>query len=289
MTPEEARQAARFLRAHPPFDALAAHDVERVAASAELEAHRAGDIVFAEGADALEHLWAIRTGAIELATRGRVLDVLAEGEVFGHGSLLSGLPPAFSARATEDTLCYRIAADEAKALLWGPAGVTFVARSLREEPTELHILAREPAVNTADQPVGTLVRGDAVACGPDTPIREAAQMMSAGLSTAVVVDLGADGLGILTDHDLRTKVVAAGMSVDTPVSGAMSAPAYTCTADQRAGEVLAEMFDRGLRHVPVLSPTGQVAGVVDDVDLVALRTRSSFYLRQRIATARSDE
>ena len=79
------------------------------------------------------------------------------------------------------------------------------------------------------------------------------------------------------------------MSVDDPVSAAMSAPAYTCTADQRAGEVLAEMFDRGLRHFPVLSATGQIVGVVEDVDLVALRTRSSFWLRQRIATARSDE
>ena len=113
--------------------------------------------------------------------------------------------------------------------------------------------------------------------------------MSAGPGTAVVVDLGPEGFGILTDRDLRTKVVAGGMSVDDPVSAAMSAPAYTCTADRRAGEVLAEMFDRGLRHFPVLSSTGQIVGVVEDVDLVALRTRSSFWLRQRIATARSDE
>jgi CBS domain-containing protein len=235
------------------------------------------------------HLRVIRSGAVELTTRGRVLDVLGEGEVFGHGSLLSGLPPAFSARAVQDTTCYRIAGEPARALLSAPAGVTFVARSLLEEPTELHMLAREPAVNTADQPVGSLVRGEPIVCAPDTTIREAAQLMSAGPGTAVVIDLGPRGYGILTDRDLRTKVVAAGMSVDDPVSAAMSAPAYTCTADRRAGEVLAEMFDRGLRHFPVLSSTGQIVGVVEDVDLVALRTRSSFYLRQRIATARSDE
>jgi CBS domain-containing protein len=289
VTPEEARQTARFLRAHPPFDSLADDEVERVAACAELEAYRSGAVVFEEGADPVGHLRVILSGTVELASRGKVLDVLAEGEVFGHGSLLSGLPTAFSARAVEDTTCYRIAADEARAVLSGPAGVTFVARSLLEEPTELHILAREPAVNTADQPVGSLVRGDPVVCGPDTTIREAAQLMSAGPGTAVVVDLGPEGFGILTDRDLRSKVVAAGMSVDGPVSAAMSAPAYTCTADRRAGEVLAEMFDRGLRHFPVVSSTGQIVGVVEDVDLVALRTRSSFYLRQRIATARSDE
>jgi CBS domain-containing protein len=263
--------------------------VERVAAAAELESHAAGDLVFDEGAEPVGHLRVIRSGAVELTTRGKVLDVLGEGEVFGHGSLLSGLPPAFSARAVQDTTCYRIAGEPARALLSAPAGVTFVARSLLEEPTELHMLAREPAVNTADQPVGSLVRGEPIVCAPDTTIREAAQLMSAGPGTAVVIDLGPRGYGILTDRDLRTKVVAAGMSVDDPVSAAMSAPAYTCTTDRRAGEVLAEMFDRGLRHFPVLSSTGQIVGVVEDVDLVALRTRSSFYLRQRIATARSDE
>jgi CBS domain-containing protein len=289
VTPEEARQTARFLRAHPPFDSLAADAVQRVAACAELETYGAGEVIFGEGVEAVRHVRVIRSGTIELATRGKVLDVLVEGEVFGHGSLLSGLPTAFSARAVEASSCYRIPAEDARAVLSGPVGVRFVARSLLEEPTELHILAREPAVNAADQPVGSLVRGDPVVCGPDATIRQAAQLMSAAPGTAVVIDLGPQGFGILTDRDLRSRVVAGGMSVDEPVSAAMSAPAYTCTADRRAGEVLAEMFERGLRHFPVLSSTGQIVGVVDDADLVSLRTRSSFWLRQRIATARSDE
>jgi CBS domain-containing protein len=289
VTPEEARQTARFLRAHPPFDSLGDTEVERVAACAELESFRAGAVVFQQGGEPVRHLRILHTGTIELAANGKVLHVLGEGELFGHGSLLSGLPAAFSARAVQDSNCYRLAAGEAESLLSGPAGVKFVARSLLEEPTELHTLAREPAVNTADEPVGRLVRGEPVVCGPDTTIREAAQLMSAGPGTAVVIDLGAAGFGILTDRDLRTKVVAGGMSVDDPVTGAMSAPAYTCTAERRAGEVLAEMFDRGLRHFPVVSPTGRIVGVVEDTDLVALRTRSSFYLRHRIATARSDE
>ena len=111
--------------------------------------------------------------------------------------------------------------------------------------------------------------------------------MTAAAATAVVVDLGARGYGILTDRDLRSRVVAGGISGDDPVSAAMSAPAYTSTVDRPAGEVLLEMFDRGLRHFPVVSADGRVVGVVEEVDLVAARTRSSFYLRQRIARATS--
>ena len=120
MTSEEARQTARFLRAHPPFDALAADAVERVAAQAELESYSSGDVVFGEGAAPVRHLRVIRSGVVELATRGRVLDMLVEGDVFGHGSLLSGLPTAFSARAVEDSTCSRIPGEEARGLLFRP-------------------------------------------------------------------------------------------------------------------------------------------------------------------------
>jgi CBS domain-containing protein len=290
--PEETRvpveaDLAAFLRAHPPFDTLDPEEVDRVAASAELEFYRTGDVVFAQGAAPVTHLRVVRSGSIEIVADGNVLDVLGEGELFGHASMLSGFPTGFEARAAQDSSCFRIGVEVAQALLSAPAGLRFVARSLLEEPTELHILAREPTENIADQPVGSLVRGEPVVCEPDTPIREAAQRMTVAAATAVVVDLGDRGYGILTDRDLRTRVVAGGMSADDPVSAAMSAPAYTCSVDRPAGAVLLEMFDRGLRHFPVLSSGGRVVGVVEEVDLVAARTRSSFYLRQRITRAGS--
>ena len=65
----------------------------------------------------------------------------------------------------------------------------------------------------------------------------------------------------------------------------MSAPAYTVAADRRGSEVLLDMLERGIRHFPVLSPTGRVVGVVEDSDLVAVATRSSFHLRAAIARA----
>ncbi len=290
MAPEEARQTARFLRGHPPFDALAAATVERVAADAELECYRAGETIFAQGADPVGDLRVVRDGTVELIEDGKVVDVLREGELFGHASMLSGFSTGFEARAARDVSCYRIGGQLAEELLSGPPGLRFVARSLLEAPTELHALAREPARNAADQPVASLIRGRPAVCLPDTPIREAARLMTDASGHAVVVDLGPThprGFGILTDADLRTRVVAAGLGADAPVSAAMSAPAYTCAADRSAGDVLLEMFDRDLRHLPVVSAAGAVLGVVEEVDLVAAGTRSSFYLRQRIARAQS--
>ncbi|MDQ6605910.1 MAG: DUF294 nucleotidyltransferase-like domain-containing protein [Actinomycetota bacterium] len=288
-TPAVPPEVTRFLRAHPPFDALDAETVERIAGAVEVEFHRAGTTVFSQGAEPVEHLRVVRSGAVEIVHDGRVLDLLGEGELFGHASMLSGLPTGFEARAAEDTLCYRVGAGSARELLAGPAGLRYVARSLLELQADMVSAAPEAARDPAHQPVSALIRGAPALCGPDTQIREAAQIMSAANATAVVIALGDGALGILTDRDLRERVLAGGLSGDAPVSAAMSSPAYTCAPDRLGGEVLLDMLDRGFRHFPVVAATGQVLGVVEDLDLVAVQTRSSFFLRQRVARAQSVE
>jgi CBS domain-containing protein len=280
-------EVTRFLRAHPPFDALARSSVERVAAVAEVEFHRAGATIFSQGAEPVEHLRVVRSGAVEIVHDGRVLDLLGEGELFGQSSMLSGLPTGFEARATEDTLCYRIPADAAREPFAGSAGMRFVARSLLETGRDLAVQVSEADRDPANQPVGALIRSQPVVCGPDTPIQEAAALMTEMSVTCAVVDIGDGTLGIITDRDLRRRVLAAGLPADSPVSAAMSAPAYTCPPDRLGGEALLDMLDRGFRHFPVVSASNEVLGVIKDLDLVATQTRSSFFLRRRIARART--
>jgi CBS domain-containing protein len=92
-------------------------------------------------------------------------------------------------------------------------------------------------------------------------------------------------LGIVTDRDLRSRVIAAGLSPDAPVSAIMTDPAYTVSADRLGGDVLLDMLERGVHHIPVLSPAGQVLGVIDDGDLVAAEARRPFLLRRAIDLA----
>jgi CBS domain-containing protein len=277
-------EVTRFLVAHPPFDALDAEKLQRVAAAVELEWHPAGTTIISQGSEPVEHLRIVRRGAIELVHDGRVLDLLGEGELFGHASMLSGLPTGLEARAAQDTTCYRIEAEVARGLLADPVGLRFVARSLLER-SELAAAEREAPPDPAHRPVGALIRSALCVCSPETPIREVARGMTRERTTCAVVDLGGGSLGIITDRDLRKRVVASGLTGDAPASAAMSAPAYTCRPDRLAGDVLLEMLDRGFRHLPVVSATGKILGVVEDLDLVAAHTRSSFFLRQRIAGA----
>ncbi|MFZ0171125.1 MAG: putative nucleotidyltransferase substrate binding domain-containing protein [Acidimicrobiales bacterium] len=271
-----------FLRLSPPFGDLDPSDVERLAAATQVEFHLAGSLIFSQ-AQANEHLRVIRSGAVEIIHDGRVLDLIGEGEMFGHASMLSGFPTGFAARAAEDTLTYRIPAEVASEALARPEGLRFVARVLLEDPHGIR-RAPDPSREQLQQPVGSLVRSKPVVVTPDTTIREAARQMTTANATAVLVDLG-DSVGIVTDRDLRSRVIATGLSVETAVSTAMTHPAYTVAEERQAGEVLLDMLDRGFRHFPVLSATGQLLGVVADSDLVAVQTRSSFTLRQAITGA----
>jgi CBS domain-containing protein len=272
-------EIADFLGSHPPFDVMGTDDVGRVAAVTEIESHPAGKTIFSQGAGPVEYLWVVRAGSVEIVHNGRVLDLLGPGEMFGHASMLSGLPTGFEARAGEDTLCYRIPADVVRPLLARPDVLRFVARSIIKTGGD-----REPSVDPIQQHVATLIRTPPVLCRADEPIREAAKRMTADGSTAVLVPCGGT-LGIVTDRDLRSRVVAAGLSPDAPVSAIMTTPAYAVTGDRLGAEVLLDMLERGIHHVPVLSPGGEVLGVVDDADLVAAESRKPFLLRRAIDQA----
>ena len=271
---------AGFLGSHPPFDAVDAGQLARIAAVTESEFSPRGQAIFPQGAEPVEYVWMVRSGSVEVIHDGRVLDLLGPGELFGHASMISGLPTGFEARAAEDTVCYRIPADVIRPLLARPDVLRFLSRS---------IVARAVPATTADQVqvrVATLIRTPPLLCQADEPIRDAARRMTNEGASAVLVPLPGS-FGIVTDRDLRGRVIAAGLSPDEPVSAIMTAPAYTVTADRLSDDVLLDMLERNVHHIPVLSPAGQVLGVVDDGDLVAAEGRKPLLLRRAIALADS--
>ena len=82
-------------------------------------------------------------------------------------------------------------------------------------------------------------------------------------------------------------MIAAGLSPDEPVSAIMTEPAYTVSADRPGDDVLLDMLERNIHHIPVLSPAGEVLGVVDDGDLVAAEGRMPLLLRRAIGLAQT--
>jgi CBS domain-containing protein len=270
-----------FLRRHAPFSDLSEEALEELARSTEVEFFPAGTTIFRQEEAPVGHVRIIRRGEVELVDRGRVLDLLGEGELFGHPSMLSGLPTGFEARAGEDTLCYRLPAEALLPLLGRPAGLQYVARSMLARPKP-DATAPGSNLDPGQQPVARLVHEQPIICAPSDSVREAARRMAEAGVGAALVRLPDGELGIVTDRDLRDRVVAGAVDVDAPVTEVMSVPVFTVTPERFGSEVMLEMLDRDIHHVPVVWPHGEVLGVLSDRDFLLAETRTPFTLRREI-------
>jgi CBS domain-containing protein len=279
---------AEFLGGRDPFSGLDEAALDALAARTEVEFFPAGTTIIPQGQLSQGRIRVVRRGAVELLDHSRPVDLLGEGEMFGHPSVLSGLPARLEARANQDTLAYSLAADDVIPLLGQPSSLRFLTRSL---------LARgarggdggiaPPSPEVAQQPASALIRRPPVICPAETTLREAAKLMDARQVSSIIVELGHGSYGIATDSDLRSKVVAGPLSPDDPVSAAMTTPIFGVTEDQAGADVMMTMIDHDIRHVPVFSPRSEVLGVIVAIDLVAAETGSPFVLRRAIAKAKS--
>jgi CBS domain-containing protein len=276
-----------FLRRFPPFDALSADELERVAGSAELRSYAAGAIVLVEDGTPSDSFYVVRDGSVELVHEDEIIDILEPGEAFGHPSLLTGMAPAFTVRAHEDSTVLAIPREQAISVLTRPEGIGFVAGSLRERLTRTgHVVHGLPEVRTAH--VGASIKRDTPVCEPDTPIREVARLMTEADATAALVRMNG-AVGLVTDADLRARVVGGDLGADDPVSAVAVSPAPTVRSDQLALETMIDLLARDLDHVAVVDERGDVLGTVSPQELVELEQKSPFALRRSILRARDED
>jgi CBS domain-containing protein len=280
-------EIAKFLSRFPPFDHLPPDLLARVADAAAVRRYAVGEDVFVEDGPPVDHLYVVYRGSMELRHDDEVIDTLEPGESLGHLSLLTGMAPAFTVRAHEASECILLERESALEILGRPAGTRFVAVTLREWLTRAgHTVHALPAMHGLR--VTSLLQRGPVFCDASDSIREIARRMTEEDVTAILVRLR-DGLAIVTDKDLRAKVVAAGRDSAEPVANIMTMPIVTIGADRFAFDAMIEMLETGVHHLPVIERSGTVAGVISSDDLVNLGSRSPFSVRLALSQAPDED
>jgi CBS domain-containing protein len=256
-----------------------------VAATAAQHTYRAGQLALIMYGEPTRYLFVVRTGAMELIHGAEMIEVLEPGQCFGHPSLVSGLAPTFSVRAREDSTCLLIPGEFALEVLSKPAGARFVARSLRDR-----IVRREQTTRglpeLSSTRVGAVAQRPALTVGAEESVRDVARKLTEERATAAFVDLP-EGPGMVSDADLRERVLGAGLGSDTPVRAAVRAPALCVPAESTVGEALLELLDQDLREA-LVTEQGRVVGVVS-VEHIVAGERSVFSLRREIDKAPDEE
>lgn len=130
---------------------------------------------------------------------------------------------------------------------------------------------------------------EVVTCGPTETIHAAAELMSArNVGSIVVVDEARRPLGIVTDTDLRKKVVAGGVSADDAVRAIMSTPVVTVPVRSTAAGTIITMMRRGIRHLCITedgTSGSPVIGIISEHDVVLLHGNNPAVLAKEIGQA----
>jgi CBS domain-containing protein len=273
-----------FLQDVPPFDTLDEQELIELAGHMEIAFYPRGEIIIKRGTPPPTHLHIIQVGSARISIKDEageelLVDKRGEGDIFGAVSLLKGKEALFDIIAEEDLIALLLPAQAFKNLVdTRPAferhfnlSLAHTFRSVRKSSD--HYSARLAGTETAHpelflmgKRVSDLMVTNVLTCPPETSIREAAQQMTQRRAGSIVVQ-GKEGslLGIVTDRDLRSKVMARGLSNILSVTEIMSHPLHSIESQSYAFDALLDMSRHGISHI-LVTENHRLVGIISEHD-----------------------
>ncbi|MGO9119213.1 MAG: putative nucleotidyltransferase substrate binding domain-containing protein [Desulfomonilaceae bacterium] len=289
--------AINFLAKTLPFSELNAMGRKRIAESCLVKFFPKGTVILEQDVTQVTHLYLIQKGAVKIYRINEdesitPMDYCGEGATFGTFAIMSGVGINVTVEATEDTVCMLL-------------DKTTLLEVLQENPTiardyfggfckglvvrAYSELRRDRVGLTAEDPfylfsagVGETVKGPPrIIAGSESIQNAAAMMVEFEIGSVLVSDSTNDVVGIITDKDLRARVVARGLNVGEPVEKIMSWPVLTVSTDDPCFEALLQMMNHKV-HFLAVERDHKIVGVVTERDIMMFRENSPLDLLNQI-------
>jgi len=274
-----------FLRSVPPFDTLGSSELMQVISQMEMGFFPRGQRIQTKGKSSFQHLYIIQKGSARISLiddegEDLLVDVRGEGDYFGATSILQDKPAMFDISARQDLICLMLPAEEVRQLVnsypvferyfsFSLARTIKAVRQTKEfqRPQPIGQSAISLEVFLTGKRVADIMNKNLLTCAPYISVQSAAKLMARRrVSSIVVTGNGLYPLGIMTDNDLRTKVLAAGLSPEVAVAGIMSQPVQTVSFEADAFDALLAMSRHGVSLLVVIEGDHMV-GIISEHDL----------------------
>ncbi|HSK23339.1 MAG TPA: DUF294 nucleotidyltransferase-like domain-containing protein [Egicoccus sp.] len=284
----ELAEVRDFLATHAPFDELPQDLLDALPRRLSVRYVRRGTRILSVG-DPNDVMYVLRSGAVDIADgEGNLVERSDPGTSFAMSTLLTGEPSRYDFTAIEDSLLLVVPGAVFDELRRNDAGFAeFYSQAhvsrLRRAVGSLQVSGRGEAV--LKTVTSDLVRRPPVTTTGDTTIRDAAALMAREAVSCLPVMADGRLVGILTDRDLRTRVLAVDRDPNDPVSSVMTLEPATARATALAFEVLMEMVGSNIHHIPVLDGDGRLVGLVTSSDLLRLQHDNPVHLVAEITAA----
>lgn len=284
----EHQEIYSFLKKYPPFRTLPDDALQSLVGTVEVSYFRSGKQILALN-QPINDLYVVRSGSVEVFQRnGELFNRMSEGGIFGQMGLLMKRQVRYPIKAIEDTLLYCIPADlfDEYCAQFDQFGDFF--ELLDSEVLRQAVSEQDKSNDFTTIKARTLLTREVVSVCQTTSILAAAQVMSKeGISSLLITSNSADDVvGILTDMDMRQRVVASGIDTSEDVGAVMSTDFVTIDHNAYVFEAMLTMLRDNLQHLPILNGR-KALGVLSLSDIVRYESQSSLLLVKGIFAQQS--
>jgi CBS domain-containing protein len=284
-----------FMRKVPPFQFLDESAVRNVTSGISMEFYPKGTTIQYQGGPAPEYLYIIKKGEVKVfiinESQEVFVDYRGEGDLIGYMLIFGGNKARANVVAIDDTICYLIKRETIQNLLYSnPAVMEFFNKSFLTrylDKTFKEIQDKNLAYGGGDKilftmPVGELASRGVVQASENISIQEAAEIMSGyRISSLILIDENGNPSGIITDRDLRDKVVSKGKACGDPVKDIMSVPHVRSDVTEYCFEAILKMVKNNVHHLLVMKGD-KLKGILTNHDLMLIQGTSPLSIAKDI-------
>jgi CBS domain-containing protein len=293
-----------FLKHVPPFQFLDEPALSHLAVGMSMEFFPKGTTILRQGGPASRYLYVIKKGGVKVFRRSAggedtIIEFRGQGDLFGYLSLFGGDKSRAYVVTVEDTTCYTIKRETVRDLLDSNDAVRefflksflniYIDKTFQEMHGRSLLFSGCGDRLLFSTAVGEVVNKELLTAPQRISIREAAGLMCANkISSMILEDDEHKPVGIVTDRDMRGKVVARGRDVNEPVMNIMSYPLMRIDARDYCFEAVLKMIKYNVHHLIVVSD-GALAGIVTNHDLMVLQGTSPLLVAKDIESQQDIE
>lgn len=280
------RQSLEFLQCAAPFDVLDHDDLLDVASKINVVYMTQEDkeaILREQGAV----LFIVSSGQFSVSEANNPQRHVSEGDFFGHELLLEHRDEQVALDIDKPGLLYCLPASAFKACLdrypqFASFFRTYKNASLQNDAVQ------DTQSMWLNRRLKDVLQKSPICADVGISIGEGAGRMAQHGVSSLLLTSNHKLVGVITDRDLRNRVVAVNRPLDEPLFAIMTADPICADSTQTLFDALCQMTEHHVHHLPVIDrSTGKPIGMVTASDMVRYQRGNVLFLFDELAKTES--
>ena len=276
-----------FIRTLHPFDALDNVSLNRLLESVDILYFAKDETILKEG-DGAAYYHIIAKGLVAEYQNDEIITRYFAKDSFDAPALINNVVKS-TFKATEETIVFGITKAVFLELL--KSNASFESYYLQDISQKIKSLVNKDSSKEMSSFLLRRVREsflhEIVSVSHDTPIREAVQVMNERNLDALIINFP-DGTGIVTDKDLRRKVLVTDKPLSDPIGDIATYHPIAIDHEDFLFNALLLMTERSIKRV-VVTEGETMIGILEQMDIISLFSNRSTLITMRIEKAKTLE